>query len=150
MEIVRTRDMKLANSILSNPAIDRTIRGNSTDSIYPSNRNNHIYFTSFINDRPIGLVIMHLDKYEEWQIHIQILPEYRLDYAEEFGVAGMQWIWDNTDIDTLNAKIPECYPNVKDFALLMGFRIVDLIPDDYIEGTESFGRWVLRIDKGKL
>ena len=137
MEIVRTRDMRLANDILTNPVIAKAVSGELTGKYYPSNRGEYIYLTAYVEGTPLGLAILHPNEYSEWMVHFQVLPQYRNKYAIEFGTKGLEWVWANTDIRYLIAKIGFQFPKVRDYALLQGF---------YKQGT-SGNNWLLRLDK---
>lgn len=146
LRVVRTYDMRLADNILTNPVILSTITEDGTIYKYPSIRNSHIYLTSFLDNKPIGLTILHPNKYKQWQVHIQVLPEYREKYGIAFGKACIAWGWDY-GIDTCYATIPVIYPNVKAFAELLGFKQVDVLPKSYMKNGRLVDKWVIRLDR---
>ena len=128
MKIERTRDMRLVRKILTSPAIWKTIGGNPTVKCVPSNRDGFIYLTSFIEGEPIGVLIVHPKGLHEYIVHMNLLPEYRKTYSKEFGKAAYNWILTNLDVKKLIAEIPFEYPNVKDYALSLGFTIDKYLP----------------------
>lgn len=148
MEIVQTRNMQLAYSILSNPVIAKEISGpEGFGNYYPNNRKSHIYLTSYVNDKPIGLFIIHPNNRKEWVCHVQVLPKFREKYAKEFGLSVIQWVWDNTDIPYLIANISLKYPNVRKFGHECGFKTLTKEKVKKGKNTHKFGIWKLKIDR---
>lgn len=135
MEIVRTKDMKLVNSILTHPGITKTIDPDNLGIPYPSNKGGYIYITSFLKEIPVGLAIFHPTPTDlsDLQIHVQILPEYRNRYKLELAVKGMLWIWENTNVDSILAYIGLEHPTIRAYGLAQGF----VIEKDH-EGKEVF------------
>lgn len=80
-----------------------------------------IYLTGFVGNDIIGCFIIERRSRATAAVHVQVLPDYRKDYAECFGRAVLDWTWANTSLEKLTAEIPVIYPNVLAFAERMGF-----------------------------
>ena len=80
--------------------------------------------------------------------HVQILPKYRKEHSKEFGIKGMQWLWNNTDYNMLVAAIPEIYPNVVRYAESQGFKVFDAVKDGYKNNGIICNTLLLVIERG--
>ncbi len=97
--------------------------------------NGHEYLVGFV-DKPIGYVGLHPANGITLIAHIQILPEYRKEYALEFGKGAAQWIWDNTQFMKIQASIPTLYPNVISFIERLGFNKEGVSEKSYLRHGE--------------
>ena len=133
-----------ALKVLSDPDIFKTI---SEDDIGSVNLpDGPIYLCGYEPDL-IGCFILQTQSEVTVECHVQVLPKYRDDYAEDFGKSVIQWVWDNTKATKIVAQIPYLYPNVKDFALRMGFEIEGTNKNSYRKGGETHNQWYLGITK---
>ena len=80
--------------------------------------------------------------------HVQIIPEYRKEHSKEFGAKGMQWLWANTDYETLVASIPEIYPNVVRYAVAQGFELIGTMEQAYKNNGIICNRLLLAVKRG--
>lgn len=96
-----------------------------------------------VDDKVIGMVMIHDTPSGYNKCHITIIPEYRKQHSKEFGEKGMQWIWDNTDFHLLVATIPTKHPNVRAYAELQGFVVFETIT------IKDVTMWLLSILRGE-
>ena len=85
-----------------------------------------------------------------YEIHAQILPEYRKEYSVESGFAVLQWMMDNTDAMKIIAQVPMIYPNVKAFCQRFGFRVEGILTKSYLKGGELVDQWILGVSRDQV
>ena len=132
-----------AKKVLETPEIFATIAEDGmVDVPQPENV---LYLCGYVPDL-IGCFILEKKSAITVDCHVQVLPEYRKDYADEFGHKVIEWTWKNTDARKITAQIPFLYPNVKDFALKMGFEIEGINKQSYLkDGIHD--QWYLGIER---
>jgi hypothetical protein len=135
--IERSYDYRLIKQIMTEPQIWQEICGIYGDKIeeFEPVAENYIYLIGYDKINIIGLFIIH-DTKACYKCHVQVIPERRKEYAEEFGKKVIEWTWDNTDINKLMAFIPSKFKNVKSFAEMQGFKYAGTIKDDSIMTIE--------------
>ncbi len=133
-----------AYKVLSHPEIFKTIAEDGmTDVPMPQD---FIYLCGYVPDL-MGCFVLHEVNAITLECHVQVLPKYRKEYAAEFGRKVIEWTWANTDALKMVAQIPVIYPNVKDFALSMGFEIEGKNKKSYLKGGEVYDQWHMGISK---
>lgn len=137
MIIREITDPELIKEVLFHPAIFPHIGGkafmNGCD--IPIN-SSYQYIGGFVEKKIIALGFYH-DIGGEVKCHIQVLPEYRKEYAKRFAKLALDFgKGKNTD---LFAEVPEQYQNVIDFGKSIGF---------YEDGRSSDGKIILRYRHG--
>ena len=149
MIVERTSDLDAVREILTHPEIWETIRGDYSDlEGFKVPEGENIYLMGYDEDIAIGLFCVHPKK-DSWFCHVQVLPEHRIQHADEFGTKVIEWVWNNTEINKLRALIPAIYPNVKRFSELMGFKDEKLITDSYKKDGQLFDEWLIYIERGE-
>jgi hypothetical protein len=132
-----------ALKVLSRPEIFETISEDGMDHVPMPD--GPIYLCGYVPEL-IGCFILHKRSKVTVECHVQVLPEYRKDYAREFGRSVIQWTWNNTNAEKIVAEIPVIYPNVKDFALEMGFEIEGMNKASHMK-HELVDQWYLGISR---
>jgi hypothetical protein len=124
--IERSYDYRLIKQIMTEPQIWQEICGVYGDKIeeFEPVIENYIYLIGYDKINIIGLFIIHPEN-NGFMCHVQVIPERRKEHALEFGKKVIQWTWSNTDINTLDALIPEKFKNVISFAKLQGFKVIE-------------------------
>ena len=122
---------------MTEPQIWQEICGNYGDKIeeFEPVVDDYIYLIGYDKLNIIGLFIIHESEYG-YQCHVQVIPERRKQYANEFGKEVINWTWSNTDINKLIALIPSKFKNVIGFAEKQGFKIAGTIEDDCFMNIE--------------
>lgn len=122
---------------MTEPQIWQEICGNYGDKIedFEPVADDYIYLIGYDKLNIIGLFIIHESEYG-YQCHVQVIPERRKKYADEFGKEVIDWTWSNTDINKLIALIPSNFNNVIGFAEKQGFKIAGTIKDDCFMSIE--------------
>lgn len=103
-----------------------------------------LYLCGYVPDL-MGCFILHKRNSITVECHVQVLPKYRKEFAEEFGRKVIEWTWKNTDARKIVAQIPFLYPNVKDFALRMGFEVEGVNKLSYRKNGSIHDQWHLGI-----
>ena len=80
------------------------------------------------------------------KLHIQVLPEYREQFAQEFGRLGL-------DIGKakrvpIYADIPSNYPNVLKFAQSFGFKVIETMENSSVKNGKSYNCNLLILNCG--
>ena len=125
MIIRRCLDVDLIRKIMTHPVIYEAISedGAPWRDEYVPEMSGHWYLIGWVNDTPIGLMIYHPVNGVTMECHVHVLPEYREEYAHEFGQQVLTWAWNNLPVHKIVAQIPVIYPNVIAFAEKNGFII---------------------------
>ncbi len=124
IDIVRSDDYNLINSILNDPELYKTIAEDSEVKCgeFETLESDHVYYLLPITpDGVAGVFIVHPDSGASHKIHANILKEYRKKYSKDACEEVVRWVWANTRIEKLNCDIPVIYPNVIDRAKACGF-----------------------------
>ncbi len=125
MEISRSKDYELINSILNDPIIFSTIAedGVSERGSFETTESDEIYYLiPRIFNEEIGVLIFHPDSKVSYKIHANILKEYRHLYSREAIKAGIRWVFDILKTEKINCDIPSIYENVIKCAIDCGFK----------------------------
>jgi len=136
--IEKTFCPEIINYVLKEPQVWQEVCGQYNECIedFEPDLRNYIYLVGHVNMDIVGLFIIHGSEYG-YQCHVQVLPEYRKDYAMEFGKKVIDWTWNNTDINKLIALIPQKFPNVIGFAETQGFKDLGPIGQDHFMVLEK-------------
>lgn len=105
----------------------------------------YTYIGGYSNNQIFGVMIYH-NKSGKTYCHIQVLPEYRAEFSQEFAKKALDEQLQYGD--EVWAEIPTCYDNVLRFALSFGFRQVDKQKDAYLKNGEKSDIIVLRYNHG--
>tara|TARA_B100000809_G_C14897222_1_gene444891 strand:- start:79 stop:528 length:450 start_codon:yes stop_codon:yes gene_type:complete len=142
-ETVSIDDIK---AILCSASIYDTITGDTcprSSDFEPPIDNDHFYVGGYVKGEIIALMVYH--KYMDGnKCHVQVLPEYRKEYARKFGEQSLLF----RGTLPLYAEIPELYKNVLDFALLNDFKVIDVKKGDYIKNGQTYNVNVLEYNYG--
>lgn len=137
MIIERSTDYALIKQIMTEPQIWQEIcgiYGGIIEEFEPAT-DGYIYIVGYDKLDVIGLFIIHPQD-SGFMCHVQVIPEHRKEHSIEFGSKVIQWTWDNTDINTLTALIPEKFKNVISFAELQGFQVTEIKGSDVLMKIE--------------
>lgn len=94
----------------------------------PPTTSEYKYIVGYVKDEPMAVMVYH--KYRDGnECHVQVLPEYRKEYAKEFGQQSLEF----RGTAPLYAEIPSLHENVLLFALLNNFEVIDIVDDGYIK-----------------
>ena len=122
MEYRLLTDKNDAKIVLCHPAIYQTISSDYAPPIEMYEPGEGIYFGGYVGGDLVAVMVFHYKTATVAQCHIQVLPDYRKDYAHDFAKTAINW-WSITHGIKLYAEIPEIYPNVIYFALKHKFKI---------------------------
>lgn len=84
--------------------------------------------------------IIHYELLEEgvYDPHMNMLPEYRKEFAKEAALRTMELVHNLTKCKLYRIFVPTCYPNVQKFAESVGFKKVGIAPDKWIKSGKSY------------
>lgn len=73
----------------------------------------------YVDGKPVALMMYH-SHMDGQKLHIQVIPEYRAEYAKQFADLALMFAQ-----YPLYAEIPDMYPNVQRFAESFGFESME-------------------------
>ena len=133
-------------AVLCRPEIYDTITDDNCpklEDFVPPMNEEYTYIVGYVKGEPIGAMIYH--KYRDGnKCHVQVLPEYRKEYAKKFGEQSLLF----KGTLPLYAEIPDLYKNVLDFALINNFKVIDVKESDYIKNGQTYNVNVLEFQDG--
>ncbi len=131
-DCVNVDDIK---AVLCHPKIYDSITDDGckkAEDFEPPITSDYRYIVGYVKDEPIAVMVYH--KYRDGnECHVQVLPEYRKEYAKKFGQQSLKF----RGTVPLYAEIPSLHENVLLFALLNNFEVIDIIDDGYIKNGVS-------------
>jgi hypothetical protein len=141
-----TTDLNEIKAVLCNPAIYDTITDDNSpliEDFEPPINDNYLYVGGYIKGEIAALMVYH--KYLDGnKCHVQVLPEYRKEYAINFGEQSLLF----KGTLPLYAEIPDLYKNVLAFALLNSFKVKSVKENDYIKNGKTYNVNVLEFQDG--
>lgn len=148
MKVDFTVDRDTIKSILCHPDVYKTI----SDDLCPASEDYEVDYNALyiVDEKPVGCFILHQNGSSDWWCHVQVLPQYRQDYAYNFGRAVLSFAFDNIPhCQKLLAQIPTKYPNVLKFAQRMGFEKEGINRHSYLKGGKWFDQYYLGLRREK-
>ena len=126
VELRFTRNKDEIMGVLKTPGIWENITGDNY--IDPDEFNlkldlKTVFVLGVVDEQVIGCGIAH--KEEEWKVHLNVIPEYRKQYSEQFAKKCIQWVWENIKPKKIIADIHPKYSNVVAFAERMKFKQIE-------------------------
>lgn len=144
MIVDRCYDVDVVRAILTHPEIYECIAEDGTPpraDVIP-NMVSAAYVIGIVGSEPIGLMVYHPINGITWECHVQVLPEYRKQHADEFSQKALDWAF-GMGVKKIVAQIPFLYPNVKDFGLKHGFEIEGINRQSYLKNGQIHDQWYL-------
>ena len=123
--IDRTYDKNLIRAILTDPRIWDSIAEDGQEvGMFEVDLNKNMFLAVNHKGACIGIYILHVFNGCTLQIHANLLPEYRKDFATESGQKMLDWFRDKSPekYEKLIAYIPVIYPHVYHFTMNRGFK----------------------------
>lgn len=146
MIVKETTDLDDIKALLCDPDIYDTITDDNSglaQDFEPPVNDEYLYIGGYVNGKIVALMVYH--KYLDGnKCHVQVLPEYRKEYALKFGEQSLLF----KGTLPLYAEIPDLYKNVLDFALLNNFKVIDTKENDYIKNGKAYDVNVLEFQHG--
>lgn len=139
-----TEDIQTIRSILCHPDIYPLITssdGPTVDEYEPPF--GEVTYIAGMADKVFGLFIIYPCNDNALWCHVQVLPEYRKEYAYRFGMAAIDFAFKVTQARKLMALIPVIYPNVRQFAERCGFEVEGLSKASIRKNGELTDQWLL-------
>lgn len=138
----QTTNIEDIKAVLCDPAIYDTITDDNSplvDDFEPPISDDYTYIAGYLDDKIIGVVVYH-SYLDGNKVHVQVLPEYRKEYARKFVEQSLLF----KGTLPLYAEIPDLYKNVLDFAILNHGKVIDIKENDYIKNGKAYNVNVLR------
>lgn len=142
MIVKETTSADEIKAILCNGAIYECITGDNcpkADDFEPPIDKCYTYVAGYVNGVIMAIMVYH--EYEDGnKCHVQVLPEYRKEYAREFGEQSLEY----RGTLPLYAEIPDLYKNVLNFAVSNNFEVIKVKENEYIKNGVFYDVNVLR------
>ena len=142
MIVKETSDLIEIKRILCDPVIYDTITGDDNpkaEEFEPPISEDYQYVGGYVGGEIVALMVYHAFR-DGNECHAQVLPEFRKEYAREFGEKAFMF----RGKLPLYARIPDNYPNVLNAALSFGFKVIDRVIGDHIKHSITYDTSVLR------
>lgn len=153
IKVSRTWDAELVRDVMTRPDIWATVAedGQFIDD-YAVDCTGDCWLEVSDDNLTVGLYNLHPENSVTLQAHIQLLPEYRLDYARPSGKKFFEWIVNEgpKQYQKLIVKIPSIYPNVRKFVEEFGLVLEGTITKSYLKNDELVDMWILGITKDDI
>jgi hypothetical protein len=144
MIVERCYDVEVVRAILTHPAIYECIAEDGTppSEDFMLQLEGIACIVGIVGSEPIGVMIYHPINGITWECHVQVLPEYRKQYADEFLEKALDWAF-GMGVKKIVAQIPFLYPNVKDFGFRHGFEVEGINKQSYLKNGQIHDQWYL-------
>lgn len=144
MIVDRCYDVEVVRAILTHPEIYECIAEDGTPprEDFMLQLEGIACIVGIVGSEPIGVMIYHPINGITWECHVQVLPAYREQYADEFSEKALDWAF-SLGVKKLVAQIPFLYPNVKDFGLKHGFEVEGINKQSYLKNGQIHDQWYL-------
>ena len=145
MIVKETTNIDDIKAILWHPDIYDTITEDKCPplgEVEPPIRDDISYIGGYVKGEIIALMVYH--KYLDGnKCHVQVLPEYRKEYAKRFGEQSLLF----RGTLPLYAEIADLYKNVLAFALLNNFKVIDIRKDAHIKNGKTYNVNILEFSE---
>ena len=142
MILRETKNINEINTVLHHPDIKQRISSDNTPEVETPITEPYRYIVGEV-DEVIGLIILHPFR-DGLEVHYQVLPEYRNDYAISFAQAGIEHLKGNV----LYGLVPTYHQNVIAFDKSVGFEHVDTIEGGYMKNGIEYDYYIMRLENG--
>lgn len=136
MIVKETKNLDDIKAILCNTAIYDTITDDNcplVEDFEPPVTDDYLYVGGYIDGKIVDLMVYH--KYSDGnKCHVQVLPDYRKEHAKKFGEQSLLF----RGTLPLYAEIPDLYNNVLAFALLNGFKVIEVKENNHIKNGKKY------------
>lgn len=153
ISVDRTYDKDLIRNILTEPRIWDAIAEDSEQSgLFEVDLNKNIFLALNWGDICVGIYVLHAFNGCTLQIHANMIPEYRKEFATECGEKVLDWFRDNgpEKYKKLIALIPNIYPHVYHFTLNRGFKDEGLLTNAYRKKGKLHDIHILGLERNSL
>lgn len=144
MILKETKNPEDIKKVLCNPIVYDCISSDNcptASEFEPPINSEYRYIAGFVKGEIIGVMVYHSYKDGE-ECHVQVLPEYRKEYAAKFGKQVLLFKSEST----LYAEIPSLYQNVLEFAVLNNFKILEKEDKSYIKNGVNYPVFTLEYE----
>lgn len=148
MRLELTQNPQIVQSIMFNDEIWDKVRidGLSRSNPIKAFPKNKIALKALVNDEVIG-VHLFTEKEDVLECHPMLLKEFRRDYGREFFSEGLDWVFNNTDYNVLEAVIPMIHRSTINLVKKLGFKQVGIDEKSILIDGVNNKRTVLSLSK---
>ena len=153
ISVKRSYDADEIKSVFTHPDIWATIaEDNQQPESFLPDAVRDVYMGVYVDGGLIGFYAFKVLNSAELDIHAQILPEHRKKHALASGKAILDWFKNDAPsrFVKLTAQVPFKYPNVKNFALAIGFQIEGVNRQSYRKDGVIYDQWHLGVTRNEL
>lgn len=142
--VAQCYDCDVVRAILTHPDIYDRIAEDGTPprEDYIPSMIGMAYVVGIVGAEPMGIMVYHPINGVTWECHVQVLPDYRKEFADEFSKKALGWAWD-MGVQKIVAQIPFLYPNVRDFGLRHGFEVEGINRKSYMKNGQLHDQWYM-------
>jgi len=148
--IERCEDPELIKSFIINSEIFEEI---AEDGFKPSEYHpdmNNGWFLHKEDKETCGIWMVELRNGISLEVHPMVPKRFRGKIAYKGAKEFFAWVTRNTHYEKVNAEIATCFPNVKMFALQLGFKAEGTIRQSFKKNDKIHDQWILGITRKEL
>lgn len=150
LQIKRTWDLELILGVLHDPRVWTTITEDNVTEFIPDVIK-EAWLCVFTEKEVVGLYRLHSVSQVAFEVHINILPEFRDEFATESVRLFYRWCLDNVpDCLKLQCTIPKKYRNVYLFAKAAGMTNEGFRRASYLKNGKLLGQNLLGITREEV
>lgn len=149
MNVVRTHNKVLIRAIVSTPDIrDRVCEDGFDFDAWEPNTDSDCWLLALEDDELVGVYLFVAKNRTTAEIHPHVLPEKRGKLSYTSCRKACEWVF-NAGKQKIVAEIPVIYPEVKRFALKMGFSVEGLNRQSIQKKGELLDQWIVGLTKAE-
>lgn len=144
-----TDDLRAVREVLTHQDIYPLITtddGPAVDNYWPELGEN-VFILGKVDGKPAALLIGHPENEKAFWVHVQVIPEYRKQWALYFSEIALELMWKFTGAIKFMALIPDIYPNVARFAESCGFEREGCLKKSIMKDGRACDQWVYGLCK---
>jgi len=152
MKIVQLYDPNIIRGVMMHEDILSTIIDDTWDgSVVTSDLQNNIYLGCVVNDKLIGLYVLHWLNGVTLQGHAHILKEFRADHSLKSCRSIMTWILEKIHrCKKIACFVPWVYPNVKQFLAASGLKEEGILRKSFALNGQLHDQWIMGITRDEM
>ena len=156
MHIERTFDVDLVNRIISHPSIYPFVSDDGAPDAVKfdclSMIDNHAcYFLApLIDNNVAGIFFYHPHNSITYEVHTNILPEYRGSMVVDMAIASLEWMFSGTSCKKVITHVPENNRAAYRLAKKVGMKNEGINRASFMKGGNIMDQHLLGIVKGEL
>ena len=152
MKIVQLYDINIIRGVMMHEDILPTIIDDTWDGMaHMPDISNDIYLGCVVDDKLIGLYVLHWIGGVTLQGHAHILKEFRAEHSVKSCRLIMAWILEKIHrCKKVACFVPSVYPNVKQFLAACGFTEEGILRKSFALNGQIHDQWIMGVTRDEM